>query len=64
MIRLFSTNDRMTRMLSKSTFDIHEIACGNCVVYIEIADEKPTYHAIASMFIKQVYEILVRDAQG
>lgn len=64
MIRLFSTNERMTRMLSKSTFDIHEIACGNCVVYIEIADEKPTYHAIASMFIKQVYEILVRDAQG
>ena len=34
--------------------------------YIEhiIADEKPTYHAIASMFIKQVYEILVGDAQG
>ena len=64
MIRLFSTNERMTRMLSKSTFDIHEIASGNCVVYIEIADEKPTYHAIASMFIKQAYEIFVRDAQG
>lgn len=64
MVRLFTLNETMTRMLSKSTFDMHQIGRGKTIVYLEIADEKPTYHAIVGMFIKQMYEVLVKDANG
>lgn len=62
MIKIFTLNESMTRMMSKSTFDIHQLGKEKTIVYIEIADEKPTFHAIASMFIKQAYEVLVKDA--
>jgi len=64
MLKMFSINESMTRMLSASTFDIHALGREKCIVYIEIADEKPTYYTIASMFIKQAYEVLVSDAKN
>lgn len=64
MVHLFSLNKTMNRMLSKSTFDMHQIGREKSIIYLEIADEKPTYHAIVSMFIKQMYEVLVKDASA
>lgn len=62
MIKIFTLNTCMTNMMSNSTFDLHQFGKQKTIVYIEIADEKPTFHAIASMFIKQIYEVLVKDA--
>lgn len=63
-IRLFSGNKRLSRMLSNSDFDISRIASKKTAVFIIIQDEKSTYHPLASAFLKQTYEELVRIANG
>ena len=63
MVKIFTENKRVAQMLSRSTFDMHEIGKEKTIVYIEIADEKNTYHQIVSIFIKQLYEVLVGDAK-
>lgn len=61
-IRLFNANKRLSRMLSNSDFDISDIANKKTAVFIIIQDEKSTYHPLASAFLKQTYEELVRIA--
>lgn len=63
MIRIFNTQKELTRMLAGNTFDIAKFGYEKTAVYIIVPDEKTTYHFLVTTFIKQVYEILIAEAQ-
>ncbi len=62
MLRLFSSNRQLMSMMSESDFDMHVVGREKTIVYIEISDEKSTYYPLVTVFIKQMYELLINDA--
>jgi type IV secretory pathway TraG/TraD family ATPase VirD4 len=62
-IRLFASREKLSEMLSHSDFNMLDIGKGKTAVFIIIHDEKTTYHALATIFIKQCYETLIDVAQ-
>ena len=62
MLRLFSSNRQLMSMMSESDFDMHAVGREKTIVYIEISDEKSTYYPLVTVFIKQMYELLINDA--
>ena len=62
-IRLFSTRENLSEMLSHSDFDMRDIGRQKTAVFMIIHDEKKTYHTLMTIFIKQVYETLIDVAQ-
>lgn len=63
MIRIFNTQQNLTKMLSGNTVDIRKFGKKKTAVYIIVPDEKTTYHFLVTTFIKQAYEILISEAQ-
>lgn len=63
MIRIFNTQKKLTQMLSGNTIDIRSFGKKKTAVYIIVPDEKTTYHFLVTTFIKQVYEMLIHEAQ-
>lgn len=49
-------------MLSRSTFNLHDIGFGRDAIFLIMPDEKSTYHKIIAIFLKQMYEILIDNA--
>ena len=62
-IRMFSTKENLSEMLSYSDFDMRDIGKGKTAVFMIIHDEKKTYHTLMTIFIKQCYETLIDVAQ-
>ena len=62
-IKLFSSRDNLSEMLSSSDFDMEDIGRKKTAVFIIVQDEKKTYHSLVTIFLKQCYETLVRVAQ-
>ena len=62
-IKLFSSRENLSEMLSHSDFDIEDIGRKKTAVFIVIQDEKKTYHSLVTIFLKQCYETLIRVAQ-
>ena len=62
-IKLFSSRENMSEMLSHSDFDMKEIGRQKTAVFIVIQDEKKTYHSLVTIFLKQCYETLISVAQ-
>ncbi len=62
-IKLFSSKENLSEMLSYSDFDMQDIGKEKTAVFIIIQDEKKTYHPLATIFLKQVYETLIDVAQ-
>ena len=62
-IRLFASRENLSEMLGHSDFNMLDIGKGKTAVFIIIHDEKTTYHALATIFIKQCYETLIDVAQ-
>ena len=62
-IRIFSSRDQLSEMLSRSDFDMRDIGKEKTAVFLKIHDEKTTYHALATIFVKQMYESLIDVAQ-
>ncbi len=63
MLRVFTVNDKLSQMLSDNTFDMRMFGKEKTAVYIIVPDEKTTYHFLVTMFLKQVYEIMIAEAQ-
>ncbi len=63
MLRVFTVNDKLSQMLSDNTFDMRKFGREKTAVYIIVPDEKTTYHFLVTMFLKQVYEIMIAEAQ-
>ncbi len=62
-IKLFSSRENISEMLSHSDFDLHDIGKKKTAVFLVIQDEKKTYHSLVTIFIKQCYETLIDVAQ-
>lgn len=62
-IKLFSSRDNLSEMLSYSDFDMKDIGRQKTAVFMIVQDEKKTLHPLATIFIKQVYETLIDVAQ-
>ena len=62
-IKLFSSRENLSEMLSHSDFDMKDIGRQKTAVFIVIQDEKKTYHSLVTIFIKQCYETLIDVAQ-
>ena len=58
-IRLFSSRVNLSEMLSHNDIDMQKIGNEKTAVFLVIHDEKTTYHALATIFIKQCYETLI-----
>ena len=63
-IRLFSSREQLSEMLAYSDFEMSEIGKVPTALFLIIHDEKTTYHALATIFIKQCYETLIDVAQA
>lgn len=62
-IKLFASRENLSEMLSYSDIDISTIGERKTAVFIVIQDEKKTYHALATILLKQIYETLIATAQ-
>ena len=62
-IRLFASRENLSEMLATSDFDMTKIGKEKTAVLMIIQDEKKTYHALATIFVKQCYETLIGTAQ-
>ena len=62
-IKLFSSRDNLSEMLSYSDFDMRNIGRNKTAVFLIVQDEKKTLHPLATIFIKQCYETLIDVAQ-
>ena len=55
----FTTQKNLSEMLSYSDFDMRSIGQEKTALFVVIHDEKTTYHPLATIFLKQAYEVLV-----
>ena len=62
-IRLFSSRELLSEMLSRSDFDMRDIGRKKTAVFLIIHDEKTTYHSLLTIFLKQCYETLIDVAK-
>ena len=62
-IKLFASRENLSEMLSYSDIDLKSIGEKPTAVFIVIQDEKKTYHALATILLKQIYETLISVAQ-
>ena len=62
-IKVFAVTQNLSEMLSRSDFDMETIGERKTAIFMVIQDEKTTYHALATIFIKQCYESLISVAQ-
>ena len=51
-------------MLSGNTVDIRSFGYEKTAVYVIAPDEKTTYHFLVTTFLKQVYEVMIAEAQS
>jgi len=58
-IRTFSTREELSEMLAYSDFNMEDIGKEKTAVFLIVHDEKTTYHSLATIFIKQLYEVLI-----
>jgi len=63
-IKLFASRVNLSEMLSHSDFSIQDIGLKKTAVFIVIQDEKKTYHSLATILVKQIYETLIDVAQS
>ena len=63
LMGLFSSSKDLCKMMSRNCIDIENVGIGKNAVFLVIPDEKTTYHFLASLYIKQSYEILLRKAE-
>lgn len=61
--KLVVNNDFMD-FLSKSDYDLSEEIKGKTAIYLVVPDENTTYHFVVTLFLSQLYEVLIREAQS
>ncbi|NLK27620.1 MAG: type IV secretory system conjugative DNA transfer family protein [Clostridiales bacterium] len=64
MINIFLTQPKLAELLSQRCLDLRQYASRKIAIYFILPDERTTYHFIASIFIKQFYEMLIMEAQN
>ena len=62
-IKLFSSRENLSEMLSYNNFDMKEKKKKKTAVFMIVQNKKKTLHPLATIFIKQCYETLIDVAQ-
>ena len=62
-VKIFSTGEKISEMLSHNDINMKEIGMEKTAVFLVIQDEKKTLHPLVTNFIKQTYETLIDVAQ-
>ena len=62
-VKTLAVTKNLSEMLSRSDFEMDTIGERPTAVFMIIQDEKTTYHALATIFVKQCYESLIAVAQ-
>ena len=62
MLTNFLTNQKLLKMLSSSTFDLHDISKRPTALFIIMPDEADTYAAVAGLMLHQISLTLIQDA--
>lgn len=60
----YTVQDSIASLLSEDEIRLDRIADGKNVIFITTPDERTTYNAIVSCFVKQSYEILITRAES
>ena len=58
----FSLQPKVISMLEKSTFEVNDFGFGRNAVYLIMPDEKTTFHKLITVFLKQIYEVMIDNA--
>lgn len=58
----FSLQPQVVNMLSSSTFNLNSLGFTKTAIFLIMPDEKTTYHKIITIFVKQIYELLIDTA--
>lgn len=61
-VKTLAVTKNLSEMLSKNDFEMDTIGEKPTAVFMIIQDEKTTYHALATIFVKQCYESLISVA--
>ncbi len=56
-------NEGIERILANNHVDFNSLGDKKTAIFLVIHDEKKTYHSLATMFVKQAYEALIRCAR-
>lgn len=59
---IFSSSKSLINMMSEDTMELENIGLNKRAVFLVVPDEKTTYHFLVTLFIKQVYELLLEKA--
>lgn len=62
-INRLANNEEFMNFLAMPGIDIESLAEGKQAIYLIIPDENTTYHFVASLFLEQLYEVLIQQAQ-
>lgn len=62
-VRFFVYQPNLMNMLANNSIMVNKICEVKTAVYLIMPDEKTTYHALVSLFVKQSYEYLIYSAQ-
>ncbi|MCR4562240.1 MAG: type IV secretory system conjugative DNA transfer family protein [Bacilli bacterium] len=65
LTNMFTNSIGISRMTTLNTINIHDFSSKDkkTALFVIVPDEKTSTHSLAALFVKQVYETLVRDAQ-
>ena len=63
-IDILTMNEQIMRMTSYSDFDMKALGQKKMVIYLIVHDEKKTYYPLVTIFLKQLYEVIINEARG
>lgn len=58
------TNDAIKRMLSNNDIDLENVGRKKTMIFLKVHDEKQTYYPLVTLFIKQLWQSLVKTARS
>lgn len=58
------TNDAIKKMLSNNDIDLENVGNKKTMIYLKVHDEKQTYYPLVTLFIKQLWQSLVKTARS
>ena len=63
-MNLVTQNKAIEKILASNEIDLKSIGEKKSAIFLIVHDEKKTYYPISTMFVKQIYEALVRSARN
>lgn len=59
-----AVNEEFIEYISMDTVDLEALVKEKVAIYLVIPDENTSYHFLVTLFLAQVYEVLIREAQS